>query len=97
VGLFSLIDRVLNQQSVSVDRVFRGGLPATKNCISIVAGANFRSHHSPMIRIFLLFLRRLWLPMVFFLGFSLICVLVYRRLEGLRRRDCFSGSSILRD
>jgi voltage-gated potassium channel len=40
-----------------------------------------------MIRIFLLFLRRLWLPLVVFLGFSLMCVLVYRRLEGLRWQD----------
>lgn len=40
-----------------------------------------------MIRIFLLFLRRLWLPLVVFVGFSLVCVLVYRRLEGLRWQD----------
>ncbi len=40
-----------------------------------------------MIRIFLLFLRRLWLPLVVFLGFSVVCVLVYRRLEGLSWQD----------
>jgi voltage-gated potassium channel len=40
-----------------------------------------------MGRIFLLFLRRLWLPLVMFAGFSLMCVLVYRRLEGLRWQD----------
>jgi voltage-gated potassium channel len=40
-----------------------------------------------MIRIFLLFLRRLWLPVVVFLGFSLVCVLVYWRLEGLGWQD----------
>ncbi|HVI10841.1 MAG TPA: NAD(P)-binding protein [Candidatus Binatia bacterium] len=36
-----------------------------------------------MFRILLLFLRRLWLPVVVFAGFSLMCVLVYRRLEGV--------------
>ena len=40
-----------------------------------------------MIRILLLFLRRLWLPLVVFAGFSLMCVLVYRRLEGLAWQD----------
>src|ERR1700716_1932525 len=40
-----------------------------------------------MMRVVLLFLRRLWLPLVVFLGFSLMCVLVYRRLEGLRWQD----------
>jgi hypothetical protein len=40
-----------------------------------------------MGRIFLLFLRRLWLPLVVFAGFSLMCVLVYRHLEGLRWQD----------
>src|SRR6202051_2642614 len=40
-----------------------------------------------MIRILLLFLRRLWLPLLVFTGFSVMCVLVYRRLEGLSWRD----------
>src|ERR1700688_843451 len=40
-----------------------------------------------MFRILLLFARRLWLPLVTFLGFSLMCVLVYRRLEGLSWQD----------
>jgi voltage-gated potassium channel len=40
-----------------------------------------------MLRILLLFLRRLWLPLVVFAGFSLMCVLVYRRLEGLSWQD----------
>ena len=40
-----------------------------------------------MVRILLLFLRRLWLPLVVFAGFSLMCVLVYRRLEGLTWQD----------
>src|SRR5271157_5598549 len=40
-----------------------------------------------MVRIVLLFLRRLWLPLVVFAGFSLMCVLVYRRLEGLGWQD----------
>lgn len=40
-----------------------------------------------MLRIFLLFLRRLWLPLVVFLGFTLMCVLVYRHLEGIRWQD----------
>src|SRR5580692_4650076 len=40
-----------------------------------------------MVRILLLFLRRLWLPLVVFAGFSLVCVLVYRRLEGLNWQD----------
>jgi hypothetical protein len=39
------------------------------------------------MRVGLLFLRRLWLPLVFFLGFSLMCVLVYQHLEGLRWQD----------
>jgi voltage-gated potassium channel len=40
-----------------------------------------------MIRVFVLFLRRLCLPLVVFAGFSLMCVLVYRHLEGLRWQD----------
>lgn len=40
-----------------------------------------------MLRILLLFMRRLWLPFVVFLGFSLMCVLVYRDLEGLSWQD----------
>jgi voltage-gated potassium channel len=35
----------------------------------------------------MLFLRRLWLPLVVFAAFSLMCVLVYRRLEGLSWQD----------
>jgi voltage-gated potassium channel len=40
-----------------------------------------------MFRILLLFLRRLRLPLLMFAGFSLVCVLVYRRLEGLAWPD----------
>jgi len=40
-----------------------------------------------MMRVVLLFLRRLWLPLLVFLGFSLMGVLVYQRLEGLRWQD----------
>jgi voltage-gated potassium channel len=40
-----------------------------------------------MGRIFILFLRRLWLPAVVFAAFSAVCVLVYMRLEGLRWLD----------
>src|ERR1700736_1513903 len=40
-----------------------------------------------MMRVVLLFLRRLWLPLVVFLGFSLMCVLVYQHVEGLRWQD----------
>ena len=40
-----------------------------------------------MIKIVVLFLRRLWLPLLVFAGFSLACVLVYRRLEGLTWQD----------
>src|SRR5580698_9064998 len=40
-----------------------------------------------MVRIALLFLRRLLLPLAVFLGFSLMCVLVYRHLEGVRWQD----------
>src|SRR5579862_6393624 len=40
-----------------------------------------------MFRILLLFLRRLWLPFVVFAAFSLMCVLVYMRLEGLSWQD----------
>jgi voltage-gated potassium channel len=35
------------------------------------------------------FLRRLSLPVVLFAGFNLLCVLAYRRLEGLRWQDAF--------
>jgi voltage-gated potassium channel len=40
-----------------------------------------------MLRILLLFLRRLSLPLVVFAGFSLMCMLIYRRLEGLSWQD----------
>jgi voltage-gated potassium channel len=40
-----------------------------------------------MGRIFLLFVRRLWLPVVVFAAFCTVCVLVYIRLEGLRWLD----------
>src|SRR5258706_13589534 len=40
-----------------------------------------------MLRILLLFLRRLWMPLVVCAGFSVMCVLVYRRLEGLSWQD----------
>ena len=36
-----------------------------------------------------IFLRRLWFPAVLFAGFNVMCVLVYRRLEGLRWQDAF--------
>jgi hypothetical protein len=42
-----------------------------------------------MMRVVLVLLRRLWLPLVFFRGFSLMCVLVYHHLEGLRWQDVF--------
>src|ERR1700689_4411850 len=40
-----------------------------------------------MFRILQLFVRRLWLPLVVFAGFSVRCVLVYRHLEGLAWQD----------
>src|ERR1700685_3811626 len=40
-----------------------------------------------VFRIAQLFLRRLLLPLVVFIGFSLMCVLVYRGLEGLAWQD----------
>lgn len=36
-----------------------------------------------------IFVRRLWLPAVVFAGFNVICVVVYRRLEGLHWQDAF--------
>jgi voltage-gated potassium channel len=42
-----------------------------------------------MGRIIVLFLRRLWLPVLVFAGFSALCVFVYMRLEGLRAIDAF--------
>jgi voltage-gated potassium channel len=36
-----------------------------------------------------IFLRRLWLPAALFAGFNVICVVAYRRLEGLRWQDAF--------
>jgi voltage-gated potassium channel len=38
-------------------------------------------------RLLFFFLRRLWLPVAVFAAFSLLCVLVYMRLEGLRWLD----------
>jgi len=35
------------------------------------------------------FRRRLWLPTALFAGFNVLCVIVYRRLEGLRWPDAF--------
>ncbi|MFY9911695.1 MAG: NAD(P)-binding protein [Candidatus Sulfotelmatobacter sp.] len=40
-----------------------------------------------MFRILLLFMRRLWFPLVVFAGFSVMCVLVYQHLEGLSWQD----------
>jgi voltage-gated potassium channel len=40
-----------------------------------------------MLRIFLLFVRRLWLPLLVLAGFFGVCVLVYTRLEGIRPID----------
>src|SRR6267378_1350413 len=40
-----------------------------------------------MMRVALLFLRRLWLPLLLFLRFILMCVPVYQQLEGLRWQD----------
>lgn len=41
------------------------------------------------LRLALVFLRRLSLPVVLFAGFNLLCVVAYRRLEGLRWQDAF--------
>jgi hypothetical protein len=44
-----------------------------------------------------IFLRRLWLPVVVFAGFNVLCVLLYRHLDGLRWQDAFfwiTGSHI---
>jgi voltage-gated potassium channel len=43
----------------------------------------------PVTRIFGVFLRRLWLPVVVFAAFNLFCIVVYMRLEGLRWQDAF--------
>ena len=40
-----------------------------------------------MGRILILFLRRLWLPVLLLAGFGTLCVVVYSRLEGLRWQD----------
>jgi voltage-gated potassium channel len=40
-----------------------------------------------MVRIFLVFVRRLWLPLLVLAGFLGVCVVVYMRLEGLRPLD----------
>ena len=40
-----------------------------------------------MGRIFLIFLRRLWLPLLVLAGFLGVCVIFYMRVEGLRPRD----------
>jgi voltage-gated potassium channel len=40
-----------------------------------------------MSRVYIAFLRRLWLPVAIFAAFNLLCVLVYMRLEGLRWAD----------
>ena len=40
-----------------------------------------------MVRIFVVFVRRLWLPLLVLAGFLGVCVAVYVRLEGLRPLD----------
>ena len=51
-----------------------------------------------MMRVVLVFLRRLWLPLAFFRGFSLMCLLVYQHLEGLRwQRGAFLDRQSSRD
>ena len=40
-----------------------------------------------MFRILMLFARRLWPPLVTFVGFSVMCIVVYRRLEGISWQD----------
>jgi voltage-gated potassium channel len=40
-----------------------------------------------MVRVFLVFVRRLWLPLLVLAGFLGVCVAVYVRLEGLRPLD----------
>ena len=40
-----------------------------------------------MFRILLVFIRRLWLPLAVFVLFSVVCVLVYQRLEGISWQD----------
>jgi voltage-gated potassium channel len=42
-----------------------------------------------MGRVIVLFIRRLWMPVLVFAGFSALCVFVYMRLEGLRPIDAF--------
>lgn len=41
----------------------------------------------PLTRMIIVFLRRLWLPALVFLGFNLVCVLTYMGLEGIRWQD----------
>ena len=43
----------------------------------------------PLTRVVGLFLRRLWLPVLVFAAFNVLCILVYMRLEGLRWQDAF--------
>ena len=40
-----------------------------------------------MLRIFFVFLRRLWLPLIVLAGFLGMSALIYTRLEGLRPLD----------
>jgi voltage-gated potassium channel len=39
------------------------------------------------LRVFFLFLRRLWFPLALFVGFNALSVIVYAKLEGLRWQD----------
>src|SRR3970040_2293149 len=43
----------------------------------------------PLTRIIIVFLRRLWLPVLAFAAFNIACVLMYMGLEGIRWQDAF--------
>jgi len=52
-------------------------------------GAKRNVNLTSMGRIAILFIRRLWLPVLVFAGFSAFCVFVYMRLQGLNAVDAF--------
>jgi voltage-gated potassium channel len=72
-------------------------------CVSQPTGRSLASFHpleadtptrrtairTSLSHLFPIFWRRLWLPILVFAGFNVLCVVVYQRLEGLRWQDAF--------
>jgi voltage-gated potassium channel len=69
-------------------QLLRLGRPsASKLCRTAFQNGAVEDSRLKIGRLFVFFLRRLWLPVAVFAAFSTLCVLVYMRLEGLRWLD----------